>query len=241
MNRLAIKPMLFTAALALCGATAAAQAAPKTAGHWEGTLHMPGQELPITVDLAKNSSGAWTGTFGVPGSAQTGLPLGDITADDASIHFTLSVQETATFDGKLSADAKSIVGSASNSQGSVGFELTRSGEAKVNLPPPSSTLPKEFEGRWEGAIDVGGTKLRLAIKLSTGADGKAAGSLISIDQGGQEFPATSVTAEGQKVSVEVRTVGGSYSGLLGANGEIAGEWSQGGMKVALVLKKAEKP
>ena len=151
------------------------------------------------------------------------------------------MQEVATFDGKLSADSKTIAGTASNSQGSVGFDLTRGGDAKVNLPAPSSALPKEFEGRWEGVVDVGGTKLRLAIKLSTGADGKAAGSLISIDQGGQEFPATTVTVEDKKLTLEVRLVSGSYTGLLGTNGEIAGDWSQGGMKVALVLKKAAQP
>ena len=242
MTRMAIKPVLIFAAVALSSAAAPAQtAAPKAAGHWEGQIHMGAQEVPMAIDLSKNAAGAWIGTFSVPGSAQTDLPLANITADDAGIHFTLSVQEVATFDGKLSADAKNISGTASNSQGSVGFDLTRGGEAKVNLPPPSSALPKEFEGRWEGAIDIGGTKLRLAIKLSTGPDGKAAASLISIDQGGQEFPATTVTVADKKLTVEVRPVGGSYSGLLGANGEIVGAWAQGGNQVALVLKKAEKP
>lgn len=241
MKSIAVRTGLFSAALVVFGATAAAQTAPKAAGHWEGQLHMGAQEVPIAIDLSKNATGAWIGTFSVPGSGQTDLPLANITADDAGVHFTLSVQEVATFEGKLSADAKTISGTASNSQGSVGFDLTRGGEAKVNLPAPSSALPKEFEGRWEGIVDVGGTKLRLAIKLSTGADGKAAASLISIDQGGQEFPATSVTVDGKKITVEVRPVGGAYNGVLGANGEMTGEWSQGPMKVALLLKKATMP
>jgi hypothetical protein len=197
--------------------------------------------VPITIDLSKNAAGTWVGTFGVPGSAQTDIPLNDIMADDAGIHFTLSVQEVATFEGKLSADAKTISGTASNSQGSVGFDLTKGGDAKVNLPPASTALPKEFEGRWEGAVNVGGNNLRLAIKLSTGADGKAAGTLVSIDQGGQEFPATTVAVEGRKLTLEVRPVGGSYSGIMADNGEIVGDWSQGPVKVALVLKKAAKP
>jgi len=242
MKSIAVRISLISAALAASAVIAAAQtAAPKAAGHWEGQLHMGAQDVPMTIDLTKNAAGAWVGTFSVPGSGQTDIPLGSITADDAGIHFTLSVQEVATFDGKFSADAKAISGTASNSQGSVGFDLAKGGEAKVNLPPPSSALPKEFEGRWEGAVDVGGTKLRLAIKLSTGADGKAAGSLISIDQGGQEFPATTVTVDGKQLTLEVRLVSGSYSGILADNGEIVGNWSQGPVKVALVLKKAEKP
>lgn len=242
MIRMAMKPVRIFSALALCSSFAAAQTpAPKATGHWEGQLHMGAQEVPIAIDLAKNAAGAWIGTFSVPGSGQQNLPLGNLTADDAGIHFTLSVEEVATFDGKLSADAKTISGTASNSKGSVGFDITKSGDAHVDLPAPSSALPKEFEGRWEGAIDIGGTKLRLAVNLSTGADGKAAGSLISIDQGGQEFPASTVTVDGKKLTMEVRLVGGSYSGTMGDHGEIAGEWSQGGMKVALVLKRAAKP
>jgi hypothetical protein len=242
MTRMPTKSIRILVTLALSAASVAAQApAPKAAGHWEGQLHMGAQEIPMTIDLSKNAAGAWVGTFSVPGSGQTDIPLGNLTADDAAIHFTLSVQEVATFEGKLSADAKSISGTASNSQGSVGFDLTKGGDAKVNLPPASTALPKEFEGRWEGAVNVGGNNLRLAIKLSTGADGKAAASLISIDQGGQEFPATTVGVDGKKLTIEVRPVGGSYSGIMADNGEIVGDWSQGPVKVALVLKKAERP
>lgn len=239
---MAAKLLLISAATSLFGAIAAAQAAaPKTAGHWEGQLHVGAQDVPIAIDLSKNATGAWIGTFSVPGSGQTDIPLGNISADDAGIHFTLSVQEVATFDGKLSADAKSIAGTASNSQGSVGFDLARGGDAKVNLPAASTALPKEFEGRWEGMVDVGGANLRLAIKLSTDTDGKAAASLISIDQGGQEFPATGVTVDGKKITIEVRPIGGAYTGMLGATGEMTGEWSQGPVKVALALKKSNKP
>ena len=34
-------------------------------------------------------------------------------------------------------------------------------------------IAKEFEGEWEGAIDAGGQRLRLLIKLTNGADGLA--------------------------------------------------------------------
>ena len=239
MTRFAVSPVVLSVAIVLCGATVTAQAAPKAAGHWQGTIHMGANEVPMTIDLSKNSSGAWVGAFSVPGSSQAGVPLGDITASDTTVHFTLAVQELATFEGKLSVEGNSIVGTASNSQGSVQFELTRAGEAHVNEPPPSSALPKEFEGRWEGIVDTPGGKLRLVIKLTTGADGKAAGTLISVDQGGQTFPASTVVVEGKKLTAEWRLISGSYSGLLGTTGEIVGEWAQGAMKLALVLKKAD--
>ena len=50
-----------------------------------------------------------------------------------------------------------------------------------------------------------------------------------------------MTVEAKKLTLEVRMIGGSYSGTLADNGEIVGDWSQGPMKTALVLKKADKP
>ncbi len=245
-----MKPQAMKFAFLLCGAavTAAAQtpaaaptaapAASKAVGHWTGNIHMGPNEVPMIIDLAKNAAGAWVGTFGVAGSTQTGIPLADINVAEANVKFSIDVGDRATFDGKLSAEGNAIAGTASNSQGSVGFDLARSGEAKVDLPAPSTALPKEFEGRWEGAIAMGAQSLRLAIKLSTGADGKAAAALTSIDQGGQEFPATSVAVNGKEITIEVRPIGGSYKGTLGATGEIAGAFTQGGNNLALTLKKA---
>ncbi len=226
------------AALALSAATASAQAAPKSAGHWEGKIHMGPNEVPMTVDLSKDASGKWIGAFTVPGSAQTDIPLINITADDANVRFSLSLADTPTFEGKLSADGINITGTASNSQGSVGFDLARTGDAHVNVPAPSTALPKEFDGRWEGVITAGANQFRLGLKLTTGTDGKAAAMLTSIDQGGQEFPASTVTVDGKKLTVELRAISSTFSGTLGENGEIAGEWTQAGAKLPVTFKRA---
>jgi hypothetical protein len=214
----------------------ATAAQPKTAGHWEGAIHMGAQDIPMALDLAKNTTGAWIGSFSIP-SAQITVPMGELKADDSSLHFTISIQEVATFEGTLSAAGDQISGSASSSQGSTQFEVSRTGEAKVTVPPPSTSLPKEMEGRWEGTVDAGGNKLRLAMVLSTGADGKAAATFISIDQGGQSFPASTVKVDGMDLTVAVSAIGGSYNGTLGPYGDIGGDWTQGGVKMPLVFKK----
>jgi hypothetical protein len=244
--RLAVSSAFFAAATALQAqsplpmpAPAPAPAAapqPKTAGHWEGTIHMGAQDIPMTLDLAKNPAGAWMGSFSIP-MAQMTVPLGDVKADDASVHFTIEIQEVATFEGTLSAAGDQISGNASSSQGAVPFEMTRAGEAKISAPLPSSALPKEFAGRWEGSVNVGGNNLRLAMVLSAGADGKAAATFISVDQGGQGFPATTVKFDGMEISVAVSAIGGSYAGTLGPYGDIGGDWTQGGVKLPLVFKK----
>jgi hypothetical protein len=238
--RLVVSSALFAAANGLSAqapapAAAPAAAQPKTAGHWEGAIHM-GQDIPMALDLAKSAAGVWVGTFSIP-SAQISVPLGDVKADDANVHFTIDIQEVATFEGTLSAAGDRINGSASSSQGSTQFELTRTGDAKISVPLPSTALPKEFEGRWEGAATVGGKNARLALVLTTGADGKAAATLISLDQGGPGYPASTVKFDGMDISVIVSAIGGSYAGTLGPYGDIGGDWTEAGVKVPLVFRK----
>jgi hypothetical protein len=240
MIRKALSATSLAAALAFVAITsgALAQSASKAAGHWEGTVQYGNPALSFAIDISKDASGAWVGSFSVPGSTTAGVPLTNITANELRLTFSINVGDVATFDGNFNADGTMISGQASNSQGSASFDMKRTADAKVAAPPPpSSPLPKEFEGRWEGAIEAGGAKLRIAIKLSTGADGKAAASLISVDQGGQEFAATTVTVDGKKLNIEVRSISGTYAGTLGDNGEIAGDWAQGPQHFALTLKK----
>lgn len=222
-------------------ASARAQTMPKAVGHWEGKIHMGEKDIPMNVDLSKNAAGAWIGTFTIPGSTQADVPLSNIFADDMAVRFTLNLQDNPSFEGKLSAEGNSISGTASNSQGSVNFDLARTGEAHVNVPPPSSALPKEFEGRWEGTIAVNGQSLRLAVILAPNADGTGGGTIVSLDQGNQSFPASTVVVQGKELNIESRAVGAKLHGILGDNGEITAEWSQGTAKFSITLKRASSP
>ena len=89
--------------------------------------------------------------------------------------------QNASLDCRLSADASSLSGKVSNADGAVQFQLTRNGEANVKVPPPSSPLSKEFEGTWEGTLDLDGKVLRVVLKLSPAADGIGTAILISLD------------------------------------------------------------
>jgi hypothetical protein len=222
-----------TIALALLSAAAWAQA-----GHWQGTIKMgENRNLPITVDLAKNADGSWIGSMSVTGSTSVDVPA-TVTVNGAAVRFVANLPQRATFEGKLSDDGATITGTAGNADGDTSFQLTRSGDPNVKLPPASTPLPKEFEGQWEGSIDAGGTVRKVGLKLVNGADGKGTAVLIAGEQH-MEIPAATVTAKGKELTLDVRAVSGSYRGTLGDNGEIAGEWTQGPTHAPVTFKKVK--
>jgi hypothetical protein len=216
---------------------ASAQTTPQPAGHWQGKIQIPDHELGVTVDLARNPKGTWIGSISITGSTSIDVPLSSITVDGAAVRFAANLSRPASFDGRVSADGASLSGKASNADGEVPFQLTRNGEANVAVPPPSSALSKEFEGAWEGALDAGGTTRRIGLKLAPAVDGTASATLIAVDQGNVEIPVTTVTINDKQLQLEVRTVSGTYSGTLGGNGEISGEWSQGPGHFPLTFKR----
>jgi hypothetical protein len=219
-------------------AVSAALVAAPAAGHWAGTLKMENGDLGIVVDLARNPAGVWIGSMSFPGTTTVDAPIGDIAIDDKSVRFTARVPALATFEGNLASDAATLAGSASNADGTTSFELKRQSEANVKLPAPSSPLPKEFAGQWLSISESEGKTKHVGLRLSPSPDGIAQATLIAIDHGHMEIPITTVTIEGKRLRFESRAISGSFEGTLGANGEIAGEWSEKTKRVPLIFKPA---
>jgi hypothetical protein len=229
--------ILLAAVFALTNLGAFAQPAPGLAAHWEGTIQTPERELSITLDFAKNSKGEWTGSFSIPSMDIIDAPLTGISVKDTSVRFGLGLSSTS-FDGTLSRDNTGIAGTATSEKGPAPFQLKRNGEAKVKLPPPSTALSKDFEGAWEGTLDAPGGSLRAVLKLARASDGTAIGTLISVDQGGQEFPITTITQTERQLQFEIRVIKAKYAGMLNASGtEITGEYELPGLTLPLVFKR----
>ena len=237
MKRRLIRFILLGAELVVLSIAGLAQTASQAGGHWQGKIQIPNRELGISVDLAQSSNGAWTGSMSAVGSSAVDVPLSGITVEGAAVRFTAKLPEQASFNGRLSADAGSLSGTASNAAGDAPFQLTRNGEANVKAPPPSSRLSKEFEGAWEGSHEVGGKVRRIGLKLSAAADGAAMATLIAIEQGNMEIPVNTVTIKDKELQLEARAVSGTYRGTLGANGEITGEWVEGTNRIPVTFKR----
>jgi len=92
-----------------------------------------------------------------------------------------------------------------------------------------------LDGAWAGALDVGGTKLRLVFHLATTPAGLTA-TFDSPDQGANGLPTSSVTRSGDTLRIEAAQIHGVFEGTIAKDhSTITGTWTQGGNSLPLVL------
>ena len=66
-------------------------------------------------------------------------------------------------------------------------------------------MTKDFEGTWEGTLDVNGTMLRLRVTIANGSAG-ATGVLVSLDQNNVEIPISTITQEKARLKLILSTI-----------------------------------
>ena len=205
-------------------------------GHWEGSIAAPGLELEFAVDLAKNSKGELVGTISIPSQNLNGVPLTSVSADGPAVRFVLrSSTGGGPFEGGLSADGTTLSGDFITRGFAVPFSLTRTGDARIEPAPRSPSIGKEFEGRWDGTLDLGGRLLPLVLVMTNLPDGTSTGTLTG---DGLEVPIT-IKQDGRQLTVAGKSVGSSYAGVLNASGtELAGTYSQASLVLPLVFRRA---
>ena len=168
-------------------AAAAPSAAPSPAGRWEGKLATPMQALDLTVDIVAKGSG-WEGVITIPAQNLTQYPLSSVTASGDSASFAMAAPGNPQFTGKVDASGKTWTGEFTQGGGKLPLTLTRTGDAKIDPPKPSTAIDKALEGTWEGTLDVNGRTLRLVLKLSTAPTGLGRGTLDERGPGERRDP-----------------------------------------------------
>jgi pimeloyl-ACP methyl ester carboxylesterase len=99
-----------------------------------------------------------------------------------------------------------------------------------------------LEGIWEGALDAGAVKLRLALKVTKSSDGALAATLDSIDQGARDLPVDVISLKDAAVHFEMKRLQAVFDGAINKEGtEIAGQFKQGGGALPLTLKRVTTP
>jgi hypothetical protein len=218
-----------------------AQTAAGPSGHWDGTIQASGIDVPVEIDLAKNSQGELAGTFGQPAQHLKGLPLEGVSVNGTSVAFRIKggAPGDRAFKGTLSADGMTLSGDfASRQVGTVPFTLTRTGAARIEATPASPAIGKELEGDWTGTLEVNGMQLQLALTTSNQPDGTATGGLVNVAEG-LELPISAIVQKGSTVTFEVRAIGGAYSGALNSDAtELIGAFTQGSQAAPVTFRRA---
>jgi uncharacterized protein len=112
----------------------------------------------------------------------------------------------------------------------------------IQAPTPNAAAGSNLEGAWEGALDVGAMKLRLALKVTKAADGALAAKLDSLDQGANDLQVDVISLKDGAVHFEMKRLLVAFDGTLNKEGsEIAGQFNQGGASFPLILKCVAKP
>jgi hypothetical protein len=238
MVRRVLVARMLVAALIASSQIAFSQTPAGPSGHWEGAIQVPGQELKIEVDLS-GAGEKWEGTITIPAQGVKGLPLSGLAVSGESVSFALGgIPGEPRFKGTVSKDAKTLSGDFSQGGGTVPFSVTRIGEAKIVRPPASTSVTKDLEGSWEGAVDINGTILRLVVTLTNQPNSVATGTLTSVDQGGVVIPIAAVVQTDAHLKLVVPAVVGNYEGDL-KDGQLTGTWTQGPNSWPLVLKRGK--
>jgi hypothetical protein len=215
-----------------------AQTAIDPSGHWQGSVQLAGRDVAVEADFTRNGRGELSGTMNMPDEAIRGLPLRAVIIAGSSIRF--EARRDQPFAGVLSSDGKAMSGEYTVESYSLPFSMSRTGEAEIFEPETSAPIAKQLEGTWNGTLVAGGRSLRLTLRLANRPDGKAIGSLVSLDEGGLEIPVT-ITQDSMTVTVSAGITGSTITGALTADGaELAGTFTQRGFSAPLTLR-ASRP
>ncbi len=107
---------------------------------WQGTLHA-GSDLRIVVKISKADGGGYKAVFYSIDQGGDGLPVTKMTVDGSTVKMTLTMI-SGTYEGKLSADGKTIDGNWSQGPTPLPLNFVRATpETEWTIPPPAPKLP----------------------------------------------------------------------------------------------------
>ncbi len=223
------------AALAVCASPAPAQTGP--AGHWAATFNPDGRDITLSLDLARNDKSEWIASMGVPSENATGLVVGDVAVSGSSVTFVAVELMMSKFELTLDAGG-ALKGTVMAGPKAMPIEFRRTGEAKVQLMPPSPAVSKELEGDWEGSLAMGNQTMPIVIHLKNRPDKTVAATMDSPARNAMAIPLNDVKQAGSNVEIGVRVAHARFRGALNSAGtELTGQWMHEEMTMPLTLRK----
>jgi dipeptidyl aminopeptidase/acylaminoacyl peptidase len=110
----------------------------------------------------------------------------------------------------------------------------------LSCPVFGQTPAKDFEGSWQGTLEAGATKLRVALIVTKSEMGTYAGKFDSLDQSAT-IPIDTITVNTDAVRLEMKSVAIVFEGVLNKERtELTGTFTQGGQPYPLTFKRGEQ-
>ncbi len=111
---------------------------------WQGTLHA-GKDLRVVFKISKGDDGGYKAALYSIDQGGNALPVTKITVDGSTVKMSLTAID-GTYEGKLTADGKTINGSWTQGPNPLPLILTRATpETEWTIPPPEPELPPMAE------------------------------------------------------------------------------------------------
>jgi hypothetical protein len=216
-----------------------AQAAPtaQIAGDWEGALNAGGVQLRLVLHVAAGKDGALSASLDSIDQGANGIPVSAITLKDSKLNLTVDAVH-GTYEGTVSADASAIAGTWS--QGTpLALNFKRAETTRAASPAPQPATASDIDGVWQGALDAGGTQLRILFKIVNTQDGLTA-QMQSPDQSPVWVKASTVSRSGGAISIALNGLSIAYEGkFAGDLQSVDGSFTQAGNSLALALKRVK--
>jgi fermentation-respiration switch protein FrsA (DUF1100 family) len=206
-------------------------------GTWNGTLVIPGGELPLVFHIQTAEEGGFTATLDSPAQGAMGIPVSEVTFADGHLRLVSDAVQ-GEFEGDLSDDGTQLTGTWRQGGGEIELTMVKEG----SVPPIEPTeAQRPVVGSWLGTLEVGGgVTLRMVFHIEPTAEGGLTATLDSPDQGAMGIPAREVSFADGHLRIHSATVAGTFEGDLSSDGTVLeGRWMQGGGELPLTLERTE--
>ena len=211
--------------------TKAASAQSSVIGDWSGTLDAGPAHLRLLLHIKSGKDGTLTGTLDSIDQGANDIPISTASFKDGKLELNVAAVN-GTYEGTVDKDE--IKGTWTQGQP---MELNfKRADAKAAVAPKPAA-PTDIDGTWSGKLDTPSAALTINLKI-TNMDTGLTAMIQSPDQNPNWAPATSITRDGDKLTVVFNAFGATYEGKIAVDHtSIEGHFTQMGNELPLVLKK----
>ena len=216
-------------------------------GYWKTTVKpTPDLALRIGLKIGRKPDGTFEALMDSLDQGAKDIPASVLTVTERKIKLEWQASQLV-FEAELDAPGDKLAGNWKQGPKPMSVTFERVDKPETVLPDnlsfePDPASPQDLRGYWQGALEIPEQKLRLAFKIGRAPDATYAGTLASLDQGGQEFVLSTVTVTNTNVRLELKMLRAVYTGVITNEGKaIDGKWEQMGNPLPLKLERGSAP